>query len=641
MTEPRKLRVFLCHSSQDKPTVRELYQRLNAEAWIDPWLDEEKLLPGQDWDLEIEKAVEAADAVVVCLSNNSISKEGYIQRELRFVLDIALEKPEGTIYIIPLRLENCLPPRRLRSWQYVDYFPVTQKNTAYKRILKSLSSRFLVLGIFEKKPHDDSKEIVELHKTDGEYSPENQTTYKDARKTSSSRDGNLPEVNPLHKKKHLGWILKPLKLIASVLLILGVVVLFSLGFQFFIPQDDSIPTNSENLVLATSTFNDLVGPVAVSTTVPKSFKLLFSNHDDGDIYTFDFEDNKLEKIIELDLDKYISDISISPDQTKIALSDGDIYIMDIDGSNLIRLTDHPAGDFSPIWSPDGTMIVFRSERDRLGHYKSYVINLNASNSIMQIDTPSSWGQFNEWGEWAPWRTLYHNSYAGISFFDVLANQIEIIEQDCMSSRLMNARTFLGESVFGVRQDNGIYQINILNSNGENITSFSSEVSECTSLALSHDGTKVALVNLLSEKEMYGGNKYYEEFSVSIYDRMTRELISDFKVTDAGFFDEFQSVSWLPNNEDIVLSTRRFVSIDLGYDFVYIYDFEGRKKKVVNFSEQFDDGGSYGFSFLPSPDGEKMAIANINLDSVYVLYVEDYRIERIADFDSTDFDWLEK
>ena len=41
MTEPRKLRVFPCHSSQDKPVVRELYQRLNAalqgydEGWID------------------------------------------------------------------------------------------------------------------------------------------------------------------------------------------------------------------------------------------------------------------------------------------------------------------------------------------------------------------------------------------------------------------------------------------------------------------------------------------------------------------------------------------------------------------------------------------------------------------------------
>ncbi len=39
----RKLRVFLCHASQDKPIVRELYQKLAAEGWIAPWLEEEKL----------------------------------------------------------------------------------------------------------------------------------------------------------------------------------------------------------------------------------------------------------------------------------------------------------------------------------------------------------------------------------------------------------------------------------------------------------------------------------------------------------------------------------------------------------------------------------------------------------------------
>ena len=81
-TEKRLLKVFLCHASQDKPVVRGLYQKLLAEGWMDPWLDEEQLLPGQDWDMEIEKAVEAADAVIVCLSNNSVTKEGYVQKEL-------------------------------------------------------------------------------------------------------------------------------------------------------------------------------------------------------------------------------------------------------------------------------------------------------------------------------------------------------------------------------------------------------------------------------------------------------------------------------------------------------------------------------------------------------------------------------
>ena len=141
MTEPRKLRVFLCHSSQDKPIVRELYQRLLAEGWIDPWLDEEKLLPGQDWDMEIEKTVEASDAVIVCLSNNSVTKEGYIQKEIRKVLDISAQKPEGTIFIIPLRLDDCEPPRRLASWHYADYFPRDQRDVSYQRLIQSLKIR--------------------------------------------------------------------------------------------------------------------------------------------------------------------------------------------------------------------------------------------------------------------------------------------------------------------------------------------------------------------------------------------------------------------------------------------------------------------------------------------------------------------
>ncbi|HRQ24267.1 MAG TPA: TIR domain-containing protein [Anaerolineales bacterium] len=47
MIENRPLRVFLCHSSNDKPAVRELYQKLRAEQWIQPWLDEEELYPGR------------------------------------------------------------------------------------------------------------------------------------------------------------------------------------------------------------------------------------------------------------------------------------------------------------------------------------------------------------------------------------------------------------------------------------------------------------------------------------------------------------------------------------------------------------------------------------------------------------------
>ena len=160
----RPLRVFLCHSSNDKPAVRELYQKLRAEPWIEPWLDEEELYPGQDWNMEIEKAVEAADAIIVCLTKNSINKEGYVQRELRIVLDFADYKPEGTLYIIPVRLEECDPPRRLRPWQYADYFE-GQRERGLQRLLVSLKRRADSLGLNVETPASKIEEPIEEKKT--------------------------------------------------------------------------------------------------------------------------------------------------------------------------------------------------------------------------------------------------------------------------------------------------------------------------------------------------------------------------------------------------------------------------------------------------------------------------------------------
>lgn len=147
MPETQQLKVFLCHASEDKPEVRELYRRLNAEGWIDVWLDEMKILPGQEWDLEIEKAVEDANVVVVCISSRSVEKEGYIQSQLRTVLNVAEEKPEGAIFVIPLKLDNCETPRRLKIWQWVDYFPSSQLDWAYQRLLESFKQRAKTLTI--------------------------------------------------------------------------------------------------------------------------------------------------------------------------------------------------------------------------------------------------------------------------------------------------------------------------------------------------------------------------------------------------------------------------------------------------------------------------------------------------------------
>jgi hypothetical protein len=101
----RPLKVFLCHAHADRDPVRGLYTRLTQDG-MDAWLDKAKLLPGQDWELEIRKAVREADVVVVCLSKQ-FNQAGFRQKEVRLALDTAMEKPEGEIFIIPARLEEC------------------------------------------------------------------------------------------------------------------------------------------------------------------------------------------------------------------------------------------------------------------------------------------------------------------------------------------------------------------------------------------------------------------------------------------------------------------------------------------------------------------------------------------------------
>ena len=149
MTTLTKKRIpFLCYAKEDVETVRQLAERLKAEGWIDPWFDEEDILPGQKWEDRVVQAVRESHVVIVSLSEVAVESEGFFHKELNLALDTAEEKPEGTIFIIPVRLDICDVPHRLSPYQYVDYFgDETKKERVYTNLLASLKIRAWGLGI--------------------------------------------------------------------------------------------------------------------------------------------------------------------------------------------------------------------------------------------------------------------------------------------------------------------------------------------------------------------------------------------------------------------------------------------------------------------------------------------------------------
>jgi hypothetical protein len=138
-TQPK---VFLAYVQEDSSAADRIFDGLWARGF-DPWLDRRKLLPGQNWPRSIEQAIETSQFVIACFSQNSVSKKGGFQAEIRYALDCARRIPLDDIFLIPVRLDACrVPPSIQRETQYIDLFPGWDRGFA--RILSVIRKQLRV-----------------------------------------------------------------------------------------------------------------------------------------------------------------------------------------------------------------------------------------------------------------------------------------------------------------------------------------------------------------------------------------------------------------------------------------------------------------------------------------------------------------
>ena len=133
----KKPKVFISYAHENADVASRLFHDLKA-ASIEPWLDKECLLPGQRWSDAITEAIQTSDYFLALFSSASVSKRGYVQKELKEALAVLDEIPAGSIYVLPVRLDECeIPDKKFREYQWVDLFPVFDQGFA--KILRVIS----------------------------------------------------------------------------------------------------------------------------------------------------------------------------------------------------------------------------------------------------------------------------------------------------------------------------------------------------------------------------------------------------------------------------------------------------------------------------------------------------------------------
>jgi TIR domain len=141
VAERKNAKIFISYSTPDRLSAQALAESLR-EVGFAPWIDVVNLIPGEQWEHAINDALHECDFFIACLSKQSVTKRGYIQREFKRALELWEEKLESDIFLLPLRLDDCEVPREMRRFQWLDW----QDGAGLRKLVAALTEGMRRLG---------------------------------------------------------------------------------------------------------------------------------------------------------------------------------------------------------------------------------------------------------------------------------------------------------------------------------------------------------------------------------------------------------------------------------------------------------------------------------------------------------------
>ncbi len=132
-----KDRVFISYATEDYEMAEKLYDDLKKED-INVFLDKKDLLPGQNWEKVIQQVIRKSSCFISLISNDSLKKRGFVQREQQIAFEVADKVPEDEIFIIPLTLGDVNIDKLPEQMKTIHQTDISGNN--YEKGLKQILS---------------------------------------------------------------------------------------------------------------------------------------------------------------------------------------------------------------------------------------------------------------------------------------------------------------------------------------------------------------------------------------------------------------------------------------------------------------------------------------------------------------------
>ncbi|MYC71967.1 MAG: DUF5050 domain-containing protein [Gemmatimonadetes bacterium] len=242
----------------------------------------------------------------------------------------------------------------------------------------------------------------------------------------------------------------------------------------------------------------------------------------------------------------------------------DVYSIDADGTNEIRLTTHETGEAAPTWSPDGFRIAFTSYRDGYdGHQSIHIMDSDGTNETRLTEND----RHDTSPTWSP-----------------DGRRIAYVSQ--------------------LREDNGLRldgdglnsEIYVMDADGSNKTRLTQHVEDDELPTWSPDSQRIAFLSARNSPTAI----YVMDADGSNKKRLTQD-------------DRSFDPAWSPDGTSIAYSSLH--AIDDGLYEIYVMDADGSNKKRLTRSEGYDISPTW------SPDGERIAFVS-ERDGDMEIYVMD-------------------